>query len=674
MPDEGGGAGDREGSLREFLPEAEEILDRLSDDLRELETVFAAGQPCLEVVNTIFRDTHSLKGFAGLLGFPDITSLSHELEDLLSRLRLGGGLDRAVLDLLIDTVDALFETLRGLRSRAPARRELGPLRERLRRAGAIEPGTAGNVDRLDLPPAILAALTEFEERRLGESHGRGRRLALVRLQTDAQRLDTDLEEVRRRAGEIGELIATLPVTGLPDALLAFDLLVASERPLRPDDWTPGLIVGVRDLVPGAGEPSAAKPEASRVSEAGLEELGSPAGLLRVPVGRLDEILARAGDLSIAIASLESRVRSVRERHADDHRVRELEPLTQAIMKRLNALQRGVIDARLVPLDQVFRKIGRVVARVARSGGKEADLHTLGADTEIDKSVMDALAPPLLHLTTNALDHGIEPPDERERAGKPRRGRVVLSAFRRGPSVVIDIVDDGRGIGVEATRAAAEACGLIRPGQPITREQAEELIFQPGFSTATRVSEVSGRGVGLDVVRRSLRRLKGSIVVRSVEGQGTTFTLTVPISLSLVPAIIVRSMGRHFAIPVGSIRESLRIDGSRLRPGAGAEAEVYDHPDGPLRLFRLDRLLARRGFPAPGGEARYAIVAGSGARRAGIIVDDLIGSQEVVVKPVGRWLQDSPGVAGATDLGNAGAALVLDPEALVAGASDGHAVS
>jgi len=314
----------------------------------------------------------------------------------------------------------------------------------------------------------------------------------------------------------------------------------------------------------------------------------------------------------------------------------------------------------------------MVARTARAAGKEADLRTLGADTEIDKAVMDALAPALMHLTTNALDHGIEAPAERERAGKTRRGRVVLSAFRRGPSVVIDVIDDGRGIDFDAVRAAAEKRALIQPGQGITREEAGELIFEPGFSTAGRVSEVSGRGVGLDVVRRSVRRLKGAIEVRSVEGQGTTFTLTVPISLALVPAIIVRSMGRRFAIPIGSIRENLRLDASRLRTAAGGE--IYEHPGGPLRLLRLDRLLAGRSLGERGEEGRYAIVAGSGARRTGIVVDDFVGRQDVVVKPVGRWLRDRPGIAGATDLGDAGAVLVLDPEALVAGANDGRALS
>ena len=673
MPDEGGSPPDRDGSRREFVSEAEEILERLSDGLRELERVFAAGTPHLEAVNTIFRETHSLKGFAGLLGFPDIASLAHELEDLLSRLRLGGALDGTILDLVHESLDALFEVLGCVRSGAPARGDLGTVSDRLRRATAtLVPSPVSSLDGVDLPPGVLASLTEFEERRLRELRGRGRRLALVRLRVDTQRLEDDLAEATRRTGEMGEVIATLPMAAGPDGGVALELLVTSERPLRPDDWPRGLVSGIREIAAPGGHVAAGTPGSGGPPVAAMGEPEAQSGTLRIPVSRLDDVLVRAGDLSIAVAALEGGVRAISERDPEDRLMRVVDPLLRASATRLKALQRGVIDARLVPLEQVFRKVGRLVARTARAAGKEADLHKLGADTEIDKAVMDALAPPLMHLTTNALDHGIEPPEERQRAGKARRGRMVLSACRRGPSVVIDVIDDGRGIALEAVRAAAETRALIAPGKEITRDEAWDLIFRPGFSTAGRVSVVSGRGVGLDVVRRSLRRLKGAIEVRSVEGQGTTFTLTVPISLALVPAIIVRSMGRRFAIPVGSIRENLRLDGSRLRAAAGDE--IYDHPAGPLRLLRLDRLLAGRSSVEPGGEGRYALVAGGGARRTGIIVDDLLGRQDVVVKPLGRWLRDRPGIAGATDLGDAGAVLVLDPEALVAGANDGRARS
>src|SRR3989442_4594842 len=279
MPDEGGSHPDRGGSGREFVSEAEEILERLSDGLRELERVFAAGTPHLEAVNTIFRETHSLKGFAGLLGFPDIASLSHELEDLLSRLRLGGALHGTVLDLVHDTLDALFEALRGLPSGAPARGDLERVRDRLRRAATgVEPGPVSGLEGLDFPPGVLTTLTEFEEGRLRESHGRGRRLALIRVRADAQREEADLGEAKRRAGEIGEVIATLPVIGAPDGGVAFGLLVASDRHLRPDEWPQGLVGAIREI--------AATGEHLPPGGASLGEIENPeglSGLLRVPV-------------------------------------------------------------------------------------------------------------------------------------------------------------------------------------------------------------------------------------------------------------------------------------------------------------------------------------------------------------------------------------------------------
>lgn len=665
MPDDRPGRPERDRSQREFVSEAEEILETLSDRLRALETVFSAGRPHLQEINTIFREVHSLKGFAALLGIPEIAATAHGLEDLLARLRLGGPLEGSVLDLLHDILDGLFDAVRRLRAGGAPGAGLDALRDRLRRAAAAivvppSPGPAG----LDLPPGLLASLTEFEERRLAESRRLGRRLSLVRLSLDQERLEPQLREAVRRAGEAGEVIASLPVAGVEEGI-AFDLLVAGDRTLRAEDLPEGLAAAIREISAGPPPPGRTAAEPAGTTAEDFEDQAGVSGSLRVPVSRLDDVLAQVGDLSIAVAALEQGARGVRETHPDDRRVRDLEPLVQGLVKRLRGLQRSAIEARLVPLEQVFRKVARLVARTARASGKEADLHTLGADTEIDKAVMDALAPSLMHIVTNALDHGIEPPEERERAGKPRRGRVVLSSFRRGPSVVIDLIDDGRGVSLPSVRAAAEARGLLRPGQPITLAQACDLIFLPGFSTAGRVSQVSGRGVGLDVVQRSLRRLKGTIEVRSAEGKGTTFTITVPISLALVPALIVRSLGQRYAIPLGSIRENLKLEGSRRHQEDGGE--FYDHPEGPLPLVRLDRLLQPRDGPAKeAAPGRFALVTRTEGRRVGIVVDGLLGRREVVIKPVGRWLRDVAGVAGATDLGDASAILVLDPEALVAG--------
>ncbi len=684
MSDECFGRPERERSLREFVAEADEILEALSDAVRDLEGAFEAGRPHLDLINTLFRGAHTLKGFAGLLGFPEIASLTHALEDLLSRLRLGGTLDGDVLDLLHDTLDSLLAAVRDLRSGSAAFSGLGPLSDRLARAAAAitipqdeGPGTTG------LPDRIRASLTEYEEKRLRLCLSRGFHLALVRVRPDPQSLEEDLQEVARRVGEVGELISTLPVVGERGDRIAFDLLVASSRLLADDDLPGAIVEGRRAIAApslaarGAAEAPVAGTVTPPAGAPGTDGTGGAADgagatlSLRVPVARLDEVLAQVGELSIALASLEREVAAVREGHPDDRRARQMGPLLRIVLARLRALQRSAIEARLVPLDQEFRKVGRAVARAARASGKEVDLHTLGADTEIDKSVMDGLAPPLMHLVANAIDHGIESPEERERRSKTRRGRLVLSAFRRGPSVVIDVIDDGRGIALREIEAAAVARGLWPADREMSRDEAHEMIFRPGFSTASRVSEVSGRGVGMDVVRRAIRALKGSITVRSVEGQGTTFTVVVPISLALVPAIIVRSGGQHFAIPIAAIRENLRLDGALVRDSE--TGPTYDRPEGPLPLLRLDRLLSRAGEGTTDSATigRYAVVAGGEGRKVGIVVDGFVRRQEVVVKPVGRFLRDLPGVAGAADLGDATAVLVLDPETLISGDQDAH---
>lgn len=664
---------DRERSRSDFIAEAEGILDALTDDLRELEAAFAAGRPHHALIDTVFRQVHSLKGFAGLLGFPQFASLSHALEDLLSRLRLGGRLDEEVIDLLHDTLDALLASLRNLRSGAMASPVLDSFRDRLARAAAaIVPDPAGS-DPIDIPQHIGRSLTEQEESRLRACNARGCRFSLVRVRPRLDSLEEHLQEMARRIGAIGELISTIPVVGEEGEFgIAFDLLVATSGPLLASDLPDDIVLSVRTLAgPWAERSKGSPPEATEA----LNAIGGPSFSLRVPVRRLDDVLSHVGELSSAIASMERDVRTLLERHPDDRLSRDLGPRMLAVSNRLRALQRSAIDARLVPLEQVFRKVGRMVARAARITRKEVDLHTLGADTELDKSVMDGIIPPLMHLVANALDHGIETPEERERASKARRGRVVLSAFRKGPSVVIDVIDDGRGIGRAAVRAAAEARGLVPPGKEMTLDEIHEMIFRPGFSTAATISEVSGRGVGMDVVRRSIRDLKGTITVRSVEGQGTTFSVTVPTSLSLVPSIIVQSSGQRFAIPLASVRENIRIDNNRVRPAGGGE--VFDRPQGPLPLVSLDRLT--RGAAAASDDptplkSRYALVTGAEGRAVGIVVDRFVGRREVVVKPVGQLLRDLPGVAGAADIGDATAVLVLDPEALIAGGLDARVVS
>jgi two-component system chemotaxis sensor kinase CheA len=668
---------DRERLERDFLSEAEEIFDRVGEQLRRLEGARAGGAPPAGAVNALFREVHSLKALAGTLAAHDLTDLAHDLEELLDRMRSRDEvLDATVLDLLHAALDALIALTRRLAQGGDPPAGLSSLRERLRAGGGAAPAAAGSdpLAALGLEPPIRAALSNFEERRLGEIVRSGRGLLRVRLRLEPRGFDAALRAAVATLGHHGEVVCSVPAFGEgPDDPIRFTLLLAGDA--DPAPVAAALAVHGPEVTIARRPGPAAAPAGPGGSaggpgiagEPGAEEIRGVSSSIRIPSARLDDVLAQVADLSIAVAAAAGAARAVREAHPGDRVVSELDRQVRALGNRLRSLQRSTIGARLVPLEQAFARIARMVARLARDSGKEAGLHTLGGETELDKAMMDEIGGPLLHLLRNALDHGIEAPSERAAAGKLARGRLVLSAFQKGNQVVIDVIDDGRGIDLGAVRAAAEAAGRIRPGAALSAEEACELIFAPGFSTARRVSAVSGRGVGLDVVRLAIRRLKGRIEARSVPGRGTTFSITVPITLALVQALIVRAGGARFAIPLSAIRENLRLEDSRLR--RVGDGEVYDRPQGPLPLLRLESLAPGSVATAPGAR-RYAVVAGPPGRPFGMVVDAFLGQQEVVIKPIGRRIRDLPGLAGATDLGDATAVLVLDPESLPEGGGDG----
>jgi two-component system, chemotaxis family, sensor kinase CheA len=668
MPDQPRLPPEGEPSRADFLSEAEEIFDALEPELRRLEEGLlappTARAPLPAVINRIFRGVHTLKGLSGMHECQAIADLAHDLEDLLDRLRTGRlTLDGPALDLIHRGVAGLRARLRDVARGTAAGRDDDALRRALRGRADGETGPAPPEDPLPagLDPRIRAALSQYEERRLTEAlRPGGMSVFMVRLRLDAAMFDTQLRERVRAIEAHGEVICTMPA---PDDRggdgVAFILLVAV-----PDR---GTLEAALSGVPGEIEPilgMAASPGSPAPSpDDDEQELGGFSGSLRVSVSRLDELMAEVGEVAVAVSTLAAAARRLRETHPGDRAARELERLLRDLSPRVRSLQRATVGVRLVPLEQIFTRLGRMVARLARTAGKEVELRILGGETELDKALMDRIAAPLMHLLRNALDHGIEPGEARRAAGKPLRARLSLSAFRKGGRVVIDVSDDGRGIDREAVRAAAQGRGLIGLGSGLPEADLLEVIFLPGFSTASRVNQISGRGVGLDVVRRSIHRLKGSLEVRSVAGEGMTFTLSLPVTLSLVQALIVSACGQRFAIPLASIAENLPLRGVRTRR-EGTE-EVLDRPAGPLRLLRLDRLL-----PGVGGRTstpgRYVVVTGSARHPVGIVIDEFVGQQEVVIKPVGRLLSDLRGLAGATDLGDATAVLVLDPEGLFPG--------
>ncbi|RMG20641.1 MAG: chemotaxis protein CheA, partial [Deltaproteobacteria bacterium] len=406
---------------------------------------------------------------------------------------------------------------------------------------------------------------------------------------------------------------------------------------------------------------AALEEADRLAEAMPPSLKSVAQTVRVDISRLDHLMNLVGELVLAKANLQRLAERLREHPQVAELAGELGREVRSLDRRLAELQEGVLDARMVPLKQTFDKLGRMVRKIGRETGKEIHLEVHGSDTELDKLIMEELSDPLMHLLRNAIDHGIEPAEERAAKGKPTAGRITIRAAQKGSHVTIEVADDGRGLDVEAITQRALERGLVSEAQlnEMSERDRLNLIFVPGFSTKDSVTELSGRGVGLDVVKNNISELSGLVEVATRPGAGTRFILTLPTTLAILQALVVQIAGRVFAVPLASVSEILSFDPTAVHRVEGHE--VIDLRGRTLPLLHLDRLF---GFDGAHAQPTYVVVAGLAESRIGLLVDTLQGEQDVVIKGLGKKLGHVRGIAGATDLGDRRTTLVLDVGALI----------
>ncbi|MBX5484752.1 MAG: chemotaxis protein CheA [Myxococcaceae bacterium] len=386
--------------------------------------------------------------------------------------------------------------------------------------------------------------------------------------------------------------------------------------------------------------------------------------VRVDIRRLDALMNAVGELLLTRANLQRLAETARMGgvHAISKLwAQELHRETRQLERKLDELQKGILDVRMVPLGQVFDKLARLVRRIARSAGKEIDFVITGGEVELDKLIVEELSDPLMHIIRNAIDHGVEPPEVRVQNGKPRRATIALRALQQGNHVVIEIQDDGPGIDLARVREVAIARGLITAVQAdeMSVRELQNLIFLPGFSTARSVSQLSGRGVGLDVVKTNIANLSGIIDLHSTPGQGTLLSITLPLTLAIIRALVVSVSGRTYAVPLNSVLEILSVESSEIR--TIERREVVTLRGQTLPFVRLCRLF---GLPEVPLKRHYVVVVGLAQERLGIAVDELVGQQDIVTKPLGGRLQHVRGISGATDLGNRRTVLVLDVGALV----------
>lgn len=673
---------------REFVSEAEELLERMREDLTDLYDQRSAGGGEIdpELVNRIFRSAHSLKGLAGMFGLDGIGDLAHHLEDVLDGLRLGRvSVDSPALDLLDEAVTLFTALLQGVGDSERDEDSVAAVADLAARIEASVQQPAAPADEftgLDLDPSLMRALTEYEEHRLRENLSRGRAIGLVDTMFEIIAFEEGLAELSAAVREVGEVISTLPSPGeTPESQIRFSLLVATDVPgsqlagrlefpdtqvrvirevnvaseAAPESKTAPLVEESADRMPSESAPAVAGPDPGDI-----ESLKSISDTVRVDIRKLDELMNLVGELVIqhaAVSQIAGRLA------ADSQTARlggDLSKVHKVMERKLKELQSGVLDVRMVPLRQVFEKLSRVVRRLRRDLGKDVRLECRGADTELDKLIVEELIDPLMHIVRNAFDHAIESAEDRVEVGKAAQGTVTIEAFQRGNHVVIEVRDDGRGIDPGVIRMRAEDRGLVGPDTVLSVKETLDFVFTAGFSTRDEVSETSGRGVGMDVVRSNLTALGGIVDIDSKVGQGTLITLTLPITLAIIQALIVGVGDQRFAIPLNSVLETILVDDSEIQRSEDREMLNLRGEALPLR-----RLADEFGLPAqePGAK-QNVVVLGLGDLRLGLLVHRLEGQQDTVIKPIQGPVQSVRGIAGATELGDQGAILVIDVSTII----------
>lgn len=644
---------------KEFLAEAEMLLEEAGTCIDGLDG--ESDDPNPAKVNALFRAVHSLKGVSGMVGFTGIAEAAHDLEALLDDVRMG----RVVLTpAALGVVREGLAALSTLVARVAAGEEAPSLAERLRtrlEAALVSTPVAAAAELPVLPVDLDASLSDYERHRVGEAARRGKGLVLIDLDLDFDAFDTGLRTAMAEASAAGELIGTFPGTATEPSRMGFRLLVA----LSPDVNVPELQekCGVcRVSVVLAGPPAAQCSPRAPVSPEPLSEVAPQVarGVVRVPLEKVAALVDLAGDLALTRGSLGRALRRALAGAPDRSARYEAQRAFSQLDRLVSALGPTALSLRLVPVETLTARLGRAFARTAAALGKEADFDVHGVETEIDKVLADELADPLLHIVRNALDHGIEAPDSRVAAGKPRRGRVSMTVAPRGREVVLTFSDDGRGIDGAAIVRRARETGTLSAGEPDPRDPFS-LLFRPGFSTAETVTEFSGRGVGLDVVGENLARLGGRVRVRSTPGAGTTFEVLVPMTLVLLESLVVRVGDLRFAVPAENVlrtlpsrpEDALLVDGTPcLRDG-----------DRALPLARLGALL---GIAGPAGLAlpESIVVAEDGERAAAFVVDSVEGVWDLLVKPLADSVPRHREISGAAEVPGGEVALVLDSGALL----------
>ena len=632
--------------MEDFLIEAFELIEQIDHDLVELE----ANPEDLELLNRIFRVAHTVKGSSSFLNFDVLTELTHHMEDVLNKARKGElKITPDIMDVVLESVDmmkGLLESIRDNGSDAAAGIDIKNICVRLTQisegeapSAAAEAPAAPSPEPVKEPepatPAVEAApeVSDAELSKLSDSE----------VEAEIERL-LKVRKAEDQARRASKGIAPKSPEEIAPAASAAPAPAPKPAPSRERD--------ADKKVPAASSSSAVAQEQT----------------IRVEVKRLDHLMNLIGELVLGKNRLLKIYDDVEERYEGEKFLEELNQVVSSLSLVTTDIQLAVMKTRMLPIAKVFNKFPRMIRDLSRDLGKQIDLEISGEETELDKSIVEEIGDPLVHIIRNSCDHGIEDPETRKAMGKPEKGLVQLKAYNEGNHIVVEIVDDGKGLDADMLKAKSIEKGIIteREADAMSEKEAFGLIFKPGFSTAAKVTNVSGRGVGMDVVKTNIEKLNGIIDIESEVGKGTVMKLKIPLTLAIIQSLLVGTQEEFYAIPLASVLETVRVPIDDIYTIDGKN--VLRLRDEVLSLVRLSDVFGvNKVFD--GGDQTYVVIIGVAEAKLGIIVDTLVGQEEIVIKSMGDYLQNIPGIAGATIRGDGRVTLIIDVGAMMEMAKD-----
>ena len=633
--------------MEDFLIEAFELIEQIDHDLVELE----ANPEDLELLNRIFRVAHTVKGSSSFLNFDVLTELTHHMEDVLNKARKGElKITPDIMDVVLESVDmmkGLLESIRDNGSDAAAGIDIKNICASLTQISEGEAPSAA----AEAPAAVPAPEPVKEPEPAAPAEEAAPEVSDAEL---SKLSDSEVE---------AEIERLLKVRKAEDQARRASKGIA---PKSPEEIAPAT---------SAAPASAPKPAPSRERDADKKVPAASSSsavaqeqTIRVEVKRLDHLMNLIGELVLGKNRLLKIYDDVEERYEGEKFLEELNQVVSSLSLVTTDIQLAVMKTRMLPIAKVFNKFPRMIRDLSRDLGKQIDLEISGEETELDKSIVEEIGDPLVHIIRNSCDHGIEDPETRKAMGKPEKGLVQLKAYNEGNHIVVEIVDDGKGLDADMLKSKSIEKGIIteREADAMSEKEAFGLIFRPGFSTAAKVTNVSGRGVGMDVVKTNIEKLNGIIDIESEVGKGTVMKLKIPLTLAIIQSLLVGTQEEFYAIPLASVLETVRVPIDDIYTIDGKN--VLRLRDEVLSLVRLSDVFGvEKVFD--GGDHTYVVIIGVAEAKLGIIVDTLVGQEEIVIKSMGDYLQNIPGIAGATIRGDGRVTLIIDVGAMMEMAKD-----